>query len=424
MDVLPVRPEALEIGLRFLTSLGIGLLLGLQRQRTPGAKAGLRTFALVALFATACGYIAGATGSTWIMPAGLVLVGLVIVAAYHAGGEPSESDAGTTTAIALLLCYGLGIMAWLGELHLAATLGIVATLLLHFKAELHGFTQRLSQQDVASILQFGVLSIIILPLLPDRGWGPNGLLNPYHIWLMVVLVSGISLAGYLALRLFGTRRSLVLVGASGGLVSSTATSLVYARQSRVQPDSVDVSGAIISISSLMVVVRLLVVSLVVAPRALAVMLPIFGAALLAGLVPVALRLRAMMGRQDFRMPDLSNPTQLRVAVTFGALYAGVLAGAGWLSERVGSEGLYVLAAVSGLVDLDAITLSSLGLYNNERIVVGVAATAVGLAYIASVVFKLAVVTIAGEPRVLKRWGLTLATPALAVAAGLLLLQAA
>jgi uncharacterized membrane protein (DUF4010 family) len=419
-DILTLT-DGLQTTLKFLTSVGIGLLLGLQRQRTPGAKAGLRTFALVAAFGTVSGLIAEATDSAWIVATGLLLVGLMIIAAYHHSDDALEADSGTTTVIAVLLCYGLGVMVWLGYSQLAAAVGIVATLLLHFKAELHGLSEKLTQQDVASVLQFAVLSVVILPLLPNEGYGPHAVLNPYHIWLMVVLVSGISLAGYLALRLLGSRQSLLLVGVSGGLVSSTATTLVYARQARLRAEMTDVSGAIIAIANLMVLVRLMVIGAVVAPAILTVTLPVLGGGLLLGLVPLAWRLRGMMARPEFSMPELSNPTQLRVAFGFGALYAVILAGSAWLSHRAGSQGLYALAAVSGLVDVDAIALSSFGLFNSESIGAGVAASAIGIAYLASTAFKFAVVALAGNVGMLKRWGATLATPAAGIVAGLLLI---
>jgi len=251
--------EQLATPLKLLTGLAIGLLLGLQREKTPSAKAGLRTFGLVGLFGTVAALVADALGNAWIVATGLALVGLMIVAAYHRTEEP-EADSGTTTVIAVLLCYGLGVMVWHDRSQLAVSVAIVATLLLHFKTELHGLSARLSRQDVASILQFAVLTFIILPLLPDRGIGPYRVLNPHHVWLMVVLVSGVSLIGYLALRLAGTQRSLLLVGAFGGLVSSTATTLVYAREAHARPAMLPIGGAIIVIANLVVLVRLAVMS--------------------------------------------------------------------------------------------------------------------------------------------------------------------
>jgi uncharacterized membrane protein (DUF4010 family) len=386
--------EGLGTPFKLLTSLAIGLLLGLQRERTPSAKAGLRTFALVALLGTTAGLVANAAGDTWIVAAGLVLVGLMIIAAYR-GDENSEADSGTTTVVAVLLCYMLGVMVWYDQSLLAVGVAIAATLLLHFKTELHGLSARLSRQDVASILQFAVLTFVFLPLLPDENYGPYQALNPYHIWLIVVLVSGISLAGYLALRLFGAKASLPLVGISGGLVSSTATVLVYARQARDHASMVPVAGGIITISNLVVLARLAVLSAVVAAPALPVMLPVFFSGAALGLLPLLHRLRTTRAAGELKVPEFKNPTNLRVAVGFGALYALVLLASAWLSERAGSQGLYAIAVASGFVDVDAIALSSLKLLGGGMVTAQVAATAIALAYGAAVAFKLAVLIVAG-----------------------------
>lgn len=420
MDEFLALSEDLLTPLKFLTSLAIGLLLGLQRERTPSAKAGLRTFALVALFGTVSGLLADAAAGAWIIAAGLLLVGLMIIAAYRGTGETHETDSGTTTIIAVLLCYGLGVMVWYDWSQLAVAVGIVATVLLHFKTELHGFTERLSQREVASILQFGVLSFIILPLLPNEGFDPYRVLNPHHIWLMVVLVSGVSLAGYLALHLIGAKKSLLLVGAFGGLVSSTATTLVYARQSRIRSAMVPIGSVVVAAANLTVLARLSVMCAVVAPGTLSVMLPILASGFVLGAVPLALRLRAAMHLPALEVPELSNPTQLRVALGFGAIYAIVLLGSAWLSERAGSEGLYAMAAVSGLVDIDAITLSSLNLFNTGKAGAAVVATAIGVAFTASVAFKLGVLLFAGERELLKDCAAALLVPVAGIAAGLLL----
>jgi uncharacterized membrane protein (DUF4010 family) len=420
MNEIVFSSEELGAPLKFLTSLAIGLLLGLQRERTPSAKAGLRTFALVALFGTVSGLIADAAESTWIIATSLVLVGLMIIAAYRHESDRTEADSGTTTVIAVLLCFGLGVMVWYDRSQLAVAVAIVATVLLHFKTELHGFSERLSQQDLASILQFAVLTFIVLPLLPDRGFDPYHVLNPYHIWLMVVLVSGVSLAGYLALHLVGPRKSLLLVGAFGGLVSSTATTLVYAREGRAQPALAPIGSVIIAIANLVVLARLAVISAVVAPGAVHVTLPVFGCGLALGAVPLINRLRTAMTVPELKVLDLSNPTQLRVALGFGAIYAIVLVGSAWLSERAGSQGLYAVAVVSGLVDVDAITLSSLNLFAGGGVTAAVAVTAIGIAYLAAVAFKLAVVLVIGGIDLLKRVALALLAPALGIVAGLLL----
>ena len=419
MDHLLIIPDSLHTPFKLLTSLAIGLLLGLQRERTPSAKAGLRTFALAALLGTILGLIADATGNDWIVAAGLALVGLMIIAAYHE--DRPEEDSGTTTVVAMLLCYGLGVMVWYGQSQLAVEVGIVATLLLQFKTELHGFSERLSRADVASILQFAVVSFIVLPLLPDRGFDSYRVLNPYRIWLMTALISGVSLSGYLALRLVGARRGLLLMGIFGGLVSSTATTMVYARQGGFNPQANALGEAIITISNLVVLVRLSVIAAVVAPAALPVLLPMLGGGLAVGLIPAVMRLRGMLTAHEMDAPALDNPTNLRVALAFGAFYAIILYASAWLSDHLGSQGLYAIALASGLADVDAISLSSLTLFNSGKIAAATAAITMGLAYVAAVSFKLALLRFLGGREMFKRCALSLLAPIAGIVAVLLFL---
>ncbi len=384
----------LRIPLQFMTSLAIGLLLGLERQRNPIAKAGLRTCALVALFGTVCGLLAQTTDSAWIIAAGLLVTGAMIIAAY-AGESLPEGESGTTTVIAVLLCYGFGVMVWYEHTQLAVGLAIAAIVLLHFKTELHGFSDRLAPGDVSSMLQFAVLTFIVLPLLPNRGYGPYQAFNPYHLWLMVVLISGVSLTGYLALRIAGAKRSLLLLGALGGLVSSTATTQVFARQSAKRPDMTLLSAAVITIANLTVLLRLAVIGSIASPDALPRLLPVLAAGVAGALLPVYLRSRSVVGGGDVSPPAVENPTQLRAAVGFGLLYAAVLFGAAWLSQAWGSRGLYAMAAVSGIADVDAISLSSLQLLNTGKIDAHTAVIAIIVAYVSSVAFKLAITFAAG-----------------------------
>ena len=407
--------EELHIPLQFMTSLAIGLLLGLERQRNPTAKAGLRTCALVALFGTVCGLLAQTIGSAWVVVAGLLVTGAMIIAAY-AGETLPEGESGTTTVIAVILCYLFGVMVWYGHTQHAVGLAIAATGLLHFKTELHGFSDRLAPGDLTSMLQFAVLTFIVLPLLPNRGYGPYQALNPYHLWLMVVLISGVSLSGYLVLRLAGARRSLPLIGALGGLVSSTATTLVYARHSATRPDLTLLSSAVITIANLMVLPRLAVIGGIASPDALPQLLPVLAVGVACGLLPVRWQSRAAVGGDDVTLPVAKNPTQLRVAAGFGLVYAAVLFGAAWLSQVWGSRGLYALAVASGIADMDAISLSSLQLFNTGRIEARTAVIAIVVAYVSNIVFKFAITLAAGSTELARR-----CAPAfLASTAGLLL----
>src|SRR5450759_5243733 len=189
METIFLQSNGIEALPQFLTSLAIGLLIGLESERTPSAKAGLRTFALVALFGTLSALLSTKLGSPWLLIAGLLAVAGMIIAAYlNKPSEPlrpslpqeaqdRENDPGTTTVIALLLCYGLGAMIWYGLAELAVMLAIGITALLYFKPELRGISQRLTRRDLVAVLQFSVLTFIVLPILPDQDYGPYHAFN-------------------------------------------------------------------------------------------------------------------------------------------------------------------------------------------------------------------------------------------------------
>ena len=404
----------------FAASLAIGLLIGLERERHPGAKAGLRTFALVGLFGAAAALLSEKTGSPAILIAGLLLVGAMIIAAYARDEEQHEP--GTTTVIAVVVCYVLAAMVWLDFESLAVMLAIVTTSLLYFKSELRGITEKLERRDLISMLQFAVLTFIVLPILPNQDYGPYAAINPYQIWTMVVLISGVSLAGYVAMRMVGLRYGAPLLGVFGGLVSSTATTLVYARHSREHVDMRGTAVTVIVLANLMLLVRLAILTAFVSPAILGTVLPVLGGGLLVGLAGLGFgnAWRAWGGISP--MPDIKNPTELRTALTFAAGYAVVLLLAAWLSDIAGAAGLYVVALVSGLTDVDAITLSSLRLFNINNLASGQVATAVVLAIIANTVFKLGLVLVAGGRPLFGRCAGNMAAVAIGLVIALLLVK--
>jgi uncharacterized membrane protein (DUF4010 family) len=379
---------------QFLTSLAIGLLIGLERERTPSAKAGLRTFALVAIFGTLSALLSTKLGTPWLLIAGLLAVAGMIIFAYL--NQPSEvNDPGTTTVIALLLCYGFGAMIWYGLAKLTVMLAIGVTALLYFKPELRGMSQRLTRRDLVAVLQFSVLTFIVLPILPDQNYGPYDAINPHQAWLMVVLISGISLAGYTALHTVGTRYGAPLLGFLGGLVSSTATTLLYAKNSKANQTMVQLAASVIVIASMVVLLRLFAISAVVAYSVLPGLLPVFGGGFLFGLVVALYNWRKMVNATKLNIPETSNPAELHTAIGFGLLYVIVLLAAAWMQDFAGSRGLYVVAFVSGLTDVDAITLSSLRLFNLGQLSEHQAETAIAIAFIANLAFKFSMVIFIG-----------------------------
>ena len=408
---------------QFITSLAIGLLIGLERERNPSARAGLRTFALVAMFGTLSALLSSKLETPWLLIAGLLAVAGMIIAAYlNNPGEPlrldKEADPGTTTVIALLLCYGLGAMIWYGLAKLAVMLAIAATALLYFKPELRGLSQRLTRSDLVAVLQFSVLTFIVLPILPDQSYGPYHAFNPHQAWLMVVLISGISLAGYTALHVVGTRYGAPLLGFLGGLVSSTATTLLYARNSKRNPVMSRLAASVIVIAGMVVLLRLLVVSAVVAYGMLPALFPVLAGGFLFGLVVALYNWRKMDKATGLNIPETSNPAELRTAIGFGLLYVIVLLGAAWMEDLAGSRGLYAVALVSGLTDVDAITLSSLRLFNLGQLSEHQTVTAIALAFLSNLAFKFGMVVFIGGWHLARHVATGFGTIALGVLVGL------
>lgn len=397
-DLVAWLPTELGQLPRYLVALAIGLLMGLERERNPAAKAGLRTFALTALFGVLAAHLGTVLDALWLIPVGLLLVGSMMIAAYLRAPAPPDSDPGTTTVAALMLCYGLGVLVWHNETQLAVMLGIAATVLLYFKPELRGWSQRMSRHDLLSVLQFAVLSLIILPLLPNRDYGPYGALNPHQIWWMVVLIAGVGLAGYAALRWTGQQRGAVVLGLLGGLVSSTATTLAFSRHARANRSLMPVAVIVIVLANLVVLVRLGVLAAVVAPSVLGQLLPVLAGGLTAGTLGALYGVRHL--RPEGEMPALAmgNPTELRTALGFGLIYGIVLLAAAWLSDWLGTRGLYAVAVVSGLTDVDAIALSSLRLHNLHTLAAAAAVDVITLAVLANLAFKaLLALVIGGWP---------------------------
>ncbi|HEX4944730.1 MAG TPA: MgtC/SapB family protein, partial [Usitatibacteraceae bacterium] len=314
----------------------------------------------------------------------------------------SAPDAGTTTVMAAALTFCLGAAVWYGYSGIVIAVAIVVTGLLHYKTQLEGFSVRLNATDMASLLQFAVLSLVILPVVPNTGFGPYGALNPYNLWLMVVLISAVSLAGYVAWRLLGGKGPVLLLGALGGLVSSTATTLVYSRGARGKPDLEGTAATVILLANLVVLLRLSVLAVAVAPSILPTMLPVVAAGLLAGL-PIAWSMwRKNAGGEAMENPELTNPTDLPVALGFGVAYAVVLVAAAWLNDLAGARGVYAVALVSGLTDVDAISLSSFRLFGNASLTASGAVMAIVVALCSNIVVKATIVFVAGGASLGKR----------------------
>ena len=392
-----VVPELATPVEAFATALGIGLLIGMERERRPDSAAGLRTFSLVAMLGCLFALLGEKSGGPWMLAVGLLVVAAAMVASNFSS-QQEEQYRGFTSEAAVIVTYGLGAAVWYGYATLAVMLAITTTILLYFKAELKQFSQRTTPKDINSILQFAVLSLVILPILPSQDFGPYDAINPRQIWWMVVLISGLALAGYLALRIVGARHGAAMLGIFGGLASSTATTMMFSRHAKEHADLVRMSAIVILIANVMVMIRLGIVSSLVAPALLTPVAIVFACGVVPGVAMALWSWKALTEAGELPMPEVKNPTELKTAVSFGVIYAVVLLAAAWLQDVAGNSGLYIVALVSGLTDADASVLSTLRMYNLDKVPQDEAVIAVTLALMANLIFKIGLVVSIGGRR--------------------------
>ena len=405
--------EIAEVFQRLGVALGLGLLVGLQREQAESRIGGLRTFPLITIFGILCGFLAQGFGG-WVVAAGIVGITAIAVISNIPG---KHSNGGMTTEVALLVMFCLGAYLAAGSIPVAVAVGGGTAVLLHFKTTMHTLAKRLTENEVAAIMRFALLSLVILPALPNETYGPFDVLNPRQIWLMVVLIVGLSLAGYIVYKFFGEKAGILLGGALGGLISSTATTVSYAKRAAAAPKAAVASTIVIAIASTVVYARVLVEIAAVAPgmvRAAAAPMVIQMAVLGA----LALGLWFWNRDESGEMPEQENPTELKSAFAFGAIFAVVLLITAAVKYRFGTSGLFVVAGISGLTDVDAITLSTAQMVAGGRLEASEAWRVITVAVISNLVFKAATVGFLGNRRLLTMVGTIFAITA---AVGLALL---
>lgn len=342
-------------------SLVLGILVGLQRERSESAIAGVRTFPLITVLGTLAAYVDLASqAGGWILAAASLGVVSVVIVTNLQRLRHQPLDYGMTTEVAILLMYFVGAYLVSGERTVAIAVGAGTAVLLQFKPELHGIAKRLGDQDVRAIMTFVLITCVILPVLPNTTYPitpPLNVLNPFEIWTMVVLIVGISLGGFLIYKFFGRDTGLLLAGFLGGAISSTVTTLSFAKRSRSMPGSASMAALVIMIASSVVFARVILEILVVAPVQFAHLAPPI-AVMLASAVLAAVPIWLRVQHEPAELPEQKNPTELRTALVFALLYAGVLMALAATKEFMGRQGLYGVAILSGLTDMDAITLST------------------------------------------------------------------
>ena len=415
----------LELALRFAAALGLGVLLGLERESRHGGEqtfAGVRTFALISLLGAIAGFLDVRGVVPWLPVALFAAVATLVVVQYSQ--TAARGDVGMTTEVGALIAFLLGLLCLEGHVAVAAALAVASGLMLALKDWLHRLAGRISAADVEATLKFAIVSLIVLPLVPDRTFGPPpfDVLNPYKIWLMVVLISGVNFAGYLLVKLVGREHGLGLAGLLGGLVSSTAVTLSFAARSRRQPtQSIHLAVGILLAWTVMFF-RAIVLPGVVDPGLGLRLLLALGAVGLVNLAVCLVLWRKSRADELASAEAGENPFELGQAVKFGLLYGVVTLGARAAQLWLGGPGLYLAGALAGLTDVDAISLSMANLVREDPASLVVAARTVAIAALANTAVKGVLAGVTGSAELRRRVvPATLLLLAVGSAAALLLL---
>jgi len=382
---------------RLLVALLVGFLIGLDRERAEVRKhhqlfAGIRTFPLIALAGAVPMLVVDIAGSALVVASFLAVAAIAVVSYIRSS---AAGGIGATTEVAALATFLLGALAGAGQLVVAGAAGVGVAVLLVAKPRLEAFSRALTAEELSAALELAVISVIVLPLLPNRGYGPWQVLNPFGIWLVVVLVTTLSFAGFVAVRVWGERQGLAIAAGIGALVSSTAVTIAMATRSHAHKDLAGVTAAAAVLASVVMCVRVAVLTGSIGPGILPRLLPVVGVMAIEGTVAAWL-----LGRKtavtDFGSSgaDIRNPFSLTAALTFGAVYALVLLLVQGAQSYLGARGIYLAAALASIADVDAVSIACARLGTVEAAWRTPAAAAT-VAVVANTLVKLVITLVAG-----------------------------
>lgn len=399
-------------------SAGLGALIGLIRQWSEqtehGGKTdfgGVRTHTFWAILGCL-----GAVASRDFTPLALPIV-ITVVAAHlliaHVRLGDASSPGSTSFAASLLTLFTGALVAW-GHTQTAVVVAALTMVLLGIKQPLHAWTRAFTPADIRGTLQFVAITGVVLPLVPNRAMGPFDAFNPFATWMMVVLISGLGFTGYIAMRLFGTRAGLLMTSLLGGLASSTASTLAFSRRSREEPAlSLDYAFAVVAACTVMLP-RMLVIVALLSPAMALRLAPAFAAMMVPAIIYGVWQgwVTRRSGIGAVATPTMANPLGLLTAIKFGLLYAIITFMVKAATQLDWQAGLLPLSFISGLTDVDAISLSMANNLRSGTVVMELAARAVIIAAVANSLLKAALAIALGSPLLRRRAGGVLLVTAL------------
>jgi uncharacterized membrane protein (DUF4010 family) len=392
----------------FFIALFIGALVGIERTHHQGTQSrsltGIRTFILFSEFGAIAAWLSRSMGSSALFVGGLLCATAVLVASHVTQHRTNDEGAGVTTEMAAVVVYVLGGLAVHGPALVAVALAIVTAGLLAMKAPLHDAVSRISRDELLATLRLLFASFIVLPLLPNRSVDPWGALNPFKLWLLVILISGLSMVGYVAMRVVGPSRGTMLAGLFGGLASSTAATVTFARQSRERPElSRTLATGVLLAWTVMFARVIVLVGALRWPLLARTVWPMAGM----GLVGVAFALWALRGprapaEQEPGTAGVKNPFRLWPAIKFAALFAVVLVVSRVVQAHSPDQGLYWVSALAGSTDVDTVVLSLSDLQGRGVVSEALAVRGIVIACIANTLMKLALSRALGTAHIARR----------------------
>ena len=355
--------DQVDLFRRLAVALAIGLLIGLEqgwRQREDaegGRTAGLRTHALTGLLGGICAALSVVSHPSVLATALVCFTAAFTLFAWFEA--VSEKNFSVTSVVAAVLTFALGAYAVLGDQLMAVAAAVAMALLLALKDPLHSWVRQLSWLEVRAVLVLLAMSFLLLPVLPNRAIDPWGALNPAEIWLLAILIAGVSLGGYVAVKTMGDHAGIAIAALAGGLASSTATTLSFARLARDHHEAAPMLTGGILLAGVVMIVRVIVIALALAPSLIGqLLLPATAGALVlmtgGGFLILG---RKKDDQESPSLLQLKNPFDVATALKLTALIAVIMLAAKVLSSISSTSGLYLLAAISGIADVDALTLS-------------------------------------------------------------------
>lgn len=384
---------SLESWLRFLVALLIGALIGLEREYVQQKEdtpdfAGIRTFTLISLLGAITAFLETDFG---MLPFALGFGGVILLSAINFVTKQIRGlgEGGTTTEVAVILTFLFGATAYWNQLLVAGALAVVTALLLSLKKGLHGAIRHLKGRDLRAALQFALLSVVILPILPNQTIDPLGVINPFRIWLLVVFISGIGFAGYLLMKILGAETGTWLTGIFGGIISSTATTLSFSSRSKEAPKFANKFAVAILLASAVMPVRMLVVVGVIYPPLLRIIAIPLAVMLVSNVAMVYYYWQrfAQNGETEKKAIKITNPLRLTTALLYGLAFAVVLVIVNLADRYLGTAGVYVTGFVTGIADVNPIMLSASQLASTGQLAVQIAGTAIVIAALTNTISK-------------------------------------